>query len=213
MGKPAARISDMHVCPMVTGIVPHVGGPILPPGTPTVLIGGLPAATATNMCVCTGPPDIIALGSAGVFIGGLPAARMGDMTAHGGSIVMGLPTVLIGEVGGGSAGGAGSSPMNSAMKNNMSKVLGADQLKDLLNEEALAKAAANGDGLAPSTEKKDISAQFTLLDEAGKALSGVRYQIETTDKAIHTGSTDGSGKTSVLANYSPGNCKVSFLDK
>lgn len=96
MGQPAARAGDMHVCPMVTGVVPHVGGPVMPPGCPTVLIGSMPAARATDMCVCVGPPDVIALGSFTVLIGSMPAARMGDMTAHGGSIVMGLPTVLIG---------------------------------------------------------------------------------------------------------------------
>jgi uncharacterized Zn-binding protein involved in type VI secretion len=96
MGKPAARLTDMHVCPMVTGIVPHVGGPIAGPGCPTVLIGALPAARVTDLGVCVGPPDLIALGSLGVFIGGMPAARMGDMTAHGGVIVLGWPTVLIG---------------------------------------------------------------------------------------------------------------------
>ena len=66
MGQPAARVNDMHVCPMVTGLVPHVGGPILPAGEPTVLIGGM------------------------------PAARLGDTTAHGGSIILGEFTVLIG---------------------------------------------------------------------------------------------------------------------
>lgn len=93
---PAARISDMHTCPMVTGVVPHVGGPILPPGCPTVLIGGLPAARVGDMCTCVGPPDVIALGSMTVLIGGQPAARMGDTTAHSGVIVLGCPTVLIG---------------------------------------------------------------------------------------------------------------------
>lgn len=96
MGKPAARVSDMHVCPMVTGVVPHVGGPILPPGAATVLIGGLPAARVGDMATCVGPPDVIVLGSMTVLIMGQPAARMGDMTAHGGNIVLGLPTVLIG---------------------------------------------------------------------------------------------------------------------
>ncbi len=96
MGQPAARITDMHVCPMVTGVVPHVGGPILPPGCPTVLIGGMPAARVGDMATCAGPPDSIVLGSVTVLIGGQPAARMGDMTAHGGSIVAGCPTVLIG---------------------------------------------------------------------------------------------------------------------
>ncbi|MEM6721437.1 MAG: PAAR domain-containing protein [Bacteroidota bacterium] len=93
---PAARVTDMHVCPMVTALVPHVGGPILPPGAPTVLIGGLPAARVGDMCVCTGPPDSIIAGSGTVLIEGMPAARMGDSTAHGGSIVLGEPTVLIG---------------------------------------------------------------------------------------------------------------------
>lgn len=96
---PAARIGDMHVCPMVTpGVppIPHVGGPILPPGCPTVLIAGQPAARATDMCVCVGPPDTIAMGSPTVLIGNLMAARMGDPTAHGGVIVLGCPTVMIG---------------------------------------------------------------------------------------------------------------------
>lgn len=96
MGLPAARLTDMHTCPMVTGVVPHVGGPISGPGAPTVLIGGMPAARATDMAVCTGPPDTLIPGSATVLIGGMPAARMGDATGHGGVIVAGCPTVLIG---------------------------------------------------------------------------------------------------------------------
>ncbi len=92
----AARITDMHVCPMVTGVVPHVGGPVLPPGGVTVLIGGLPAARVGDLCTCVGPPDSIVLGSTTVLIGGMPAARMGDTTAHGGSIIIGCPTVIIG---------------------------------------------------------------------------------------------------------------------
>jgi uncharacterized Zn-binding protein involved in type VI secretion len=96
MGQPAARITDMHVCPMVTVLVPHVGGPIATPGGPTVLIVGMPAATIGSMCVCVGPPDVIVKGSGTVMICGKPAARMGDSCAHGGAIVMGAPTVLIG---------------------------------------------------------------------------------------------------------------------
>jgi len=96
MGMPAARVSDMHACPMFTGPVPHVGGPILPPGGVTVMIGGLPAARVSDMCVCVGPPDVIAMGSFSVLIGGLPAARLGDLTAHGGTVVVGAPTVLVG---------------------------------------------------------------------------------------------------------------------
>lgn len=93
---PAARITDMHVCPMVEpGPVPHVGGPIIA-GEPTVMIGGMPAARSGDQCVCAGPPDTIAMGSATVMIGGKPAARMGDSTSHGGSIVLGCFTVIIG---------------------------------------------------------------------------------------------------------------------
>lgn len=93
---PAARVTDMHVCPMVTVLVPHVGGPIIPPCCPTVLIGFLPAARVTDMLICVGPPDMIAMGSTSVMIGFMPAARMGDMTIHGGVIVMGEFTVMIG---------------------------------------------------------------------------------------------------------------------
>ena|SRR5438128_654050 len=103
---PAARIGDMHVCPMVTGLVPHVGGPILPPCMPTVLIGSIPAARITDMAVCVGPPDVIAKGSPTVLIGNLMAARIGDLTVHGGVIVVGFPTVIIGEMGMGGAQGA-----------------------------------------------------------------------------------------------------------
>ncbi|SFB53429.1 PAAR domain-containing protein [Algoriphagus aquimarinus] len=96
---PAARLTDMHTCPMLTpGLppIPHVGGPIVGPGAPTVLIGSLPAAKVGDMLVCVGPPDSIVKGSATVMIMGMPAARMGDSTAHGGSIILGCPTVIIG---------------------------------------------------------------------------------------------------------------------
>lgn len=86
----------MHVCPMLTALVPHVGGPILPAGCPTVLIAMMPAARVGDMCTCVGPPDSIIKGSGTVMIGGMPAARLGDSTAHGGSIVLGCPTVMIG---------------------------------------------------------------------------------------------------------------------
>jgi uncharacterized Zn-binding protein involved in type VI secretion len=88
-------MSDMHVCPMVTVLVPHVGGPVIL-GCPTVIIGGMPAARVGDMLVCVGPPDVIVMGSTTVLIGGMPAARMGDMTAHGGTVILGMPTVMIG---------------------------------------------------------------------------------------------------------------------
>ncbi|NJK89457.1 MAG: hypothetical protein HC923_08670 [Myxococcales bacterium] len=108
MSKPAARIGDNHICPMMSPAVPpipHVGGPVLPAGCPTVLIGGLPAARVGDMALCVGPPDSIILGSMTVLIGGAPAARAGDSTAHGGTLMPGCMTVLIGDGGGGGGGG------------------------------------------------------------------------------------------------------------
>ena len=95
----AARLGDMHMCPMVTpGVppIPHVGGPILTPCCPTVIIEGMPAARVGDMAVCVGPPDSIAMGSASAIIGGQPAARLGDPTVHGGVIVLSAMTVMIG---------------------------------------------------------------------------------------------------------------------
>lgn len=93
MTLPAARVTDMHVCPMVTGVVPHVGGPVVKPN-PTVLIGNMPAASVTAICTCVGPPDTIVKGSATVLCCKLPQARVSDTTSHGGSIVMGSFTSL-----------------------------------------------------------------------------------------------------------------------
>lgn len=93
---PAARIGDNHVCPMVTGVVPHVGGPIVGPGAATVMISSMPASVVGDSCVCTGPPDSIVKGSSTVLLAGKPAVRLGDQTAHGGTIVLGAPTVMIG---------------------------------------------------------------------------------------------------------------------
>lgn len=149
MGKPAARIGDMHVCPMVTpGVppIPHVGGPITGPGVPTVLIGGVPAATMGDMCTCVGPPDTIVLGSVGVLIGGKPAARMGDQCAHGGTIVIGMPTVLIGEAGGGGGGGVSVMPVNVLMT--VMQSMPKEVQQTMAQTAAHKNAAENGQALA-----------------------------------------------------------------
>lgn len=208
MGKPAARIGDMHVCPMVDGVKPHVGGPVTGPGPGTVLIGGQLAVTMGDMCTCVGPPDPIVLGSAGVMIGGKPAARMGDMTSHGGNIILGCPTVLIGEVGSGGSGGGSGGGMGGAMN-----ALGAGAMKDLLNKKALTEAAESGDGLAPRSDKEDLKAQFTLVDEAEKPIKGVKYEIKTSEGQKYMGKTDGSGKTENITGVTPADCQVVFFNK
>lgn len=200
-GLPAARIGDMHICPMVTGVVPHVGGPIAGPGVPTVLIGKMPAAVLGDMAICTGPPDVILKGSSTVLIQGKPAARMGDMCAHGGSILIGCPTVLIGDAGSGNAAGTQSSRYKGAST---------QQLVNKLNEEALQKAAESGEGLSPISKAKDLTAQFTLIDDAGQPISGIEYEVETPDGEIHSGQTDSAGKTTVLSGYSATDCRVKF---
>lgn len=116
MGQPAARVGDMHTCPMSDGPKPHVGGPVLPAGCPTVLIGGQPAARMGDMLTCVGPPDTIVRGEATVLIGGQPAARMGDSTAHGGKVVIGFPTVQIGATSQGSCNKAAAATGAAAIR-------------------------------------------------------------------------------------------------
>ena len=93
---PAARVTDMHVCPMFTALVPHVGGPIIPPCAVTVITGMMPQARITDMAICVGPPDMIVKGSMTVIVMNMPAARILDNTVHGGVIITGFPTVIIG---------------------------------------------------------------------------------------------------------------------
>jgi uncharacterized Zn-binding protein involved in type VI secretion len=136
----------MHTCPMQTPAVPpipHVGGPILPPGEPRALVGGLPAARVGDMCTCVGPPDSIAKGSPTVMIGGRPAARMGDNTAHGGVIVAGYPTVMIGESGSGSGGGGA----------------GMGAVQPAAQRAALLEAAASGAPFCEECERARRSAE------------------------------------------------------
>ncbi len=210
MGQPAARVGDLHVCPMVNGVVPHVGGPVLPAGVPTVLIQNMPAATLGSMCTCTGPPDVITMGSATVLIGGKPAARLGDMTAHGGSIVLGCFTVLIGDSGGGESSGgkgAGGGKPGSAGANTM----GAGQAKKVANAVALKQAAKTGEDSAEKTKKDDFKAKFSLVDEAQKPIENVRYEIETSDGQIHEGKTNSNGETENISGYTKADCKVRFF--
>lgn len=123
--QPAARVNDMHTCPLVEGFppIPHVGGPILAPGVPTVLIANMPAAVVGNLATCNGPPDTIVQGEATVLIGSMPAARQGDTTAHGGLIVAGAPTVLIGS----SKSGGGDLEDQAAILEGLLEQVGEDE--------------------------------------------------------------------------------------
>jgi uncharacterized Zn-binding protein involved in type VI secretion len=156
---PAARITDMHVCPMVTVLVPHVGGPILPPCEPTVLIGYLPAARITDMLTCVGPPDMIMMGSPTVLIGGLMAARIGDPTVHGGVIVLGCFTVIIGEAGAPSPS-APSAPASPAPAAPAAGGAGASDQATLDKIKALLKKCTTGKEAVKYLEDQKIPVEF-----------------------------------------------------
>ncbi|WDE08523.1 PAAR domain-containing protein [Thalassomonas viridans] len=131
MALPAATVTHMHLCPKVTGNVPHIGGPIVN-GSPNVLIGNLPAARIGDTLVCVGPPDKITQGSTGVFINGKGAARLGDGTAHGGKITEGNPTVLIGD--------SASVPVETTNFNSFKDTLAGALINTRSPGEALGKA-------------------------------------------------------------------------
>lgn len=149
----------MHVCPLVTGVVPHVGGPILPPCEPTVLIGGLPAARVTDMLTCVGPPDVILMGSPTVLIGGLMAARIGDPTAHGGVIVLGCPTVIIGEAG---------SPSPSAPSSTSAADIGKGGAPTGPKKSKTAIEIIRDSAFAKTIEGKNVLKKINDLKKAGK---------------------------------------------
>jgi uncharacterized Zn-binding protein involved in type VI secretion len=204
VGKPAARVGDMHTCPMVDpGPKPHVGGPITGPGVPTVFIGGQPAAVVGDMATCTGPPDSIIMGSTGVFIGGKPAARMGDNTAHGGVIVAGCPTVLIGEVATvvltpmapGAGGGAGTATSGGTA----SAALAARRS---------AIIAGTGEGKKSEDETHWLDVKF--VDKAGYPITGMDYELTGTDSKKSKGKLAGDGRIR-KDGIDPGNATVQLF--
>lgn len=195
MGMPAARITDMHTCPMVTGLVPHVGGPIVT-GMWTVLTGMMPQARVTDIAVCVGPPDMIVKGAFTVLVGGMPAARIGDMTVHGGVIVTGLPTVLIGDGGaggGGGGGGAGGGGGGGAGGGGA----GAPGASVSSPQPTAGAAAGAGAAAAPPTPEQNIAAaidkikasDFAKTDEGKKVVA----KIDDLQKAGKIGFGAGPG--------------------
>ena len=215
---PAARLTDMHVCPMQTPAVvpiPHVGGPITGPGAPNVLIGGLPAAVVGDMAVCVGPPDVIVKGSMTVLISGRPAARMGDMTAHGGVIMGGFPTVMIGEVGGGGGAGGMGVAGRSAQGATMRKAKASGAAFAEMNCATKTVVASLGDHPALKQPPKDAEhpawIEIALVDQAGDPVKHARYRVEGPDGTPYEGWTDGDGIARV-DGLKEGTCKISLPD-
>ena len=205
---PAARLNDMHLCPMQTPAVvpiPHVGGPIIGPCIPSVLVEGLPASVVGDMCICVGPPDIIAMGSPTVLIMGRMAARVGDSTAHGGVIVQGAATVLIGD-----SGGGGGTPQAATMKAARSQ--GA-----AFTQTACATEGMKGDTaiIATPTEtrldKKTSWIEIELLDEHGAPVRYERYRVVAPGQKKVEGFLDTHGFARV-SDIDPGTCSISFPD-
>lgn len=194
MGKPAARINDMHTCPMSNpGGSPHVGGAISGPGVPTVFIGGQPAAVVGDMATCSGPPDSIAVGSTGVFIGGKPAARMGDNTSHGGVITAGCPTVFIGDMAG--------APRAVGARGGPTMVIAA-------RRSATIALATSGGKEKSEAETHWLDVKF--VDKAGYPITGVDYEFTGTDGKKSRGRLGSDGRIR-QDGINPGNCTVQLF--
>lgn len=183
---PAAKLNDNHLCPMQTPAVvpiPHVGGPVLGPGVPTVMFEGQPAIVVGDGCICVGPPDFIQMGSTGVTAMGRAVARIGDATQHGGSLIgPGCPTVIVGEIGNASAG-------------------------------AVAGLAAEGerDGASKLTSETASWIEVQMNDRGGFGVANTKFVVETADGQIIHGVTDANGLGRV-ERIKPGNHKIRFPD-
>lgn len=204
MFAPIARVTDMHVCPMQTPAVvpiPHVGGPVLPPGAPTVLAGGLPVATVGTMAICVGPPDALIVGSFTVLANGKPVVRMGDTTAHGGSVIVGLPTVLVGDSGG--AGSSAAATMSAAKQGAAAFVCADCNAKA---RDAVARGAAPP---TPATGKTWV--EVAVTDADGKPLPYQKVQVTDAGGTVRIGYSDAAGLVRV-DGMAKGQCKITLPD-
>jgi uncharacterized Zn-binding protein involved in type VI secretion len=222
---PAARISDMHVCPLATPgtpPIPHVGGPISM-GCPTVMIGFLPAARVGDMAICVGPPDSIAKGSLTVMIGSMPAARIGDLTIHGGNIVKGCPTVMIGDMGMGSPGAPGVpvlkpprgviGPLRPALAPPASAAAVEDD-GSAGGTSGSSGAPSGGSPNAPQTPEKPQEKTWIailLKDFEGTPLPNQNFRIALEGGQVLSGRTDSQGKAR-FEGVDPDSGQVHFLE-
>jgi uncharacterized Zn-binding protein involved in type VI secretion len=221
---PAARVSDMHACPMVTGLVPHVGGPVLPPGCPTVLIGNLPAARATDMATCAGGPDSILMGSPTVLIGNMMAARVGDPTTHGGAIVLGCPTVMIGDVGLGTPAVVTPIPPLVLLAQAMQKPGATEREASNPANAALALARGANDasafvslddshGVAPVIDSAKKSwIEIELVDQDGEPVPYELYNVRLPEGSSVQGCLDEKG-LGRIEGIDSGTCQISFPNR
>ena len=209
----------MHTCPMVTGVVPHVGGPVLPVGCPTVIIGGLPAARVGDLLTCIGPPDTIVEGSATVTIGFMPAARQGDKTAHGGVIVLGHPTTLIGDAGSGgatapgAAAGAGGGETATSEEPPASAAIDPTSIRAALLEAAQSGAPCLCNPPLDGTAE-DLQSVFAVRvvdDETGQPIAGVELTIRVPTGEVETDVTESNGMIRI-DDLESGTCDILLMD-
>jgi len=171
MGKPAARIGDMHICLKVNpGPVPHVGG-LVTTGSPNVRIGGRPAACVGDIAACVGgTPDVITEGSTNVFINGKPAAFLGSATAHGGKITSGCTTVRIGTGVVSKAAAENTAPRKTRAKKPLPSPPGTQaaaiqRLEDAAKNIQSARETGNPLPTSPYTTQDKMQVVKTGLDE------------------------------------------------
>ncbi len=167
-GQPIAIIGSMHVCPMVTGTVPHVGGPVTGPGAPGVTVNGVPVSLMGDICTCVGAPDTIAQGCAGVTINGTPVATVGCLTAHGGSITVGSPGVLVGPV---EPAANATMPVNSIPFPDISFV-----------SKVLASVVGQGESLAEAQQNQEQLRSEAVNNEGEPVVYNLKWLKE--DKVI-----------------------------
>ena len=205
MFAPIARTNDMHVCPMQTPAVvpvPHVGGPVLPPGAPTVLAGGMPVATVGSMAICTGSPapDVLTLGSFTVLAAGQPVIRVGDVSAHGGSVIVGLPTVMVGDSGG--AGGAAGATMSAA------KAAGLAFAQRNCGNQAAQQALQRAQPPAPTGP---AWIEIEIVDLDGKPIAYQEVRVTDAGGAVHSRYCDTKGLIRI-DGIRAGQCQVTLPD-